>query len=63
MGGKQSKRSKRSDGAEAIKVAGTAGAECDAVELRCGADSAVVHLHGATLTSWTCAGEELIFMR
>eukprot|EP00730_Choanoeca_flexa_P019377 TRINITY_DN9460_c0_g1_i1.p1 TRINITY_DN9460_c0_g1~~TRINITY_DN9460_c0_g1_i1.p1 ORF type:complete len:342 (+),score=62.48 TRINITY_DN9460_c0_g1_i1:3-1028(+) len=50
------------DGVREIELPGDDGFVCQAVELVKGASRALVHLHGATLTSWTYQGEELIFL-
>lgn len=38
-------------------------AALEIVELKFGTSSVKVNLHGATLVSWKCNGEELIFVR
>jgi D-hexose-6-phosphate mutarotase len=42
---------------------GPAGVDLQILELKHGADAVQINLHGATLTSWVCGGEELIFVR
>ena len=51
------------DGVREIELPGDDGFVCRAVELVKGESRAVIHLHGATLTSWTYKNEELIFLR
>jgi glucose-6-phosphate 1-epimerase len=51
------------DGVREIELPGDDGFVCQAVELVKGDSRVVVHLHGATLTSWTYKSEELIFLR
>eukprot|EP00045_Choanoeca_perplexa_P009834 m.96266 g.96266 ORF g.96266 m.96266 type:complete len:343 (-) comp15044_c2_seq1:923-1951(-) len=58
-----SKKSKPAeDGVREIELPGDDGYVCQAVEIVKGDSKVVVHLHGATLTSWTYKGEELIFL-